>query len=102
MENITLGEIEKAILFLVSLIGGVEFLAYRMRKWLQQEMKPLKDELNENSLNTMKNTICNEMIPLSERVSVGKKYIEKGGNGAVKIYLHQLEEQFEEELKRGK
>ena len=61
-----------------------------MRKWLQQEMKPLKDELNENSLNTMKNTICNEMIPLSERVSVGKKYVEKGGNGAVKIYLHQL------------
>lgn len=101
MENITLGEIEATILFLVSLIGGVEFLAFRMRKWLQKEIQPLKDELNENSLNTMKNTICNEMIPLSERVSVGKKYVDKGGNGAVKVYLHQLEQEYEEELKKG-
>lgn len=104
MENITLGDLSKVVLFAVSFIGAIEFLAFRMRKYIkstmQDEIDPLKEELNENSLNTMKNSICNEMIPLSERVSIGKKYIEKGGNGAVKIYVHQLEEQYDEELKK--
>ena len=66
----------------------------------KKEIKILKDELNKNSLNTMKNTICNEMIPLSERVSVGKEYIDKGGNGAVKILIHKLEQDYENELKK--
>ena len=77
-----------------------------MRKYMtntiQSELKPLKEELEQNSLNTMKNTICNENIPLSERIQVGRKYIEKGGNGAVKIYLHKLEEQYENIIKEGK
>lgn len=98
MENITLGQLGNSIAFLVALIGGVEFLAFRMRKWIQKEIDPLKIELKKNSLNTMKNTICNNMIPLSERVYVGKEYIENGGNGAVKILVHKLEEEYEKEL----
>ena len=50
----------------------------------------------------MKNTICNDNIPLSERVSVGREYIEKGGNGAVKIYVHKLEQKYENELNKKK
>lgn len=104
MENITLGDISKIILFTVSFIGAIEFLALRMRKYIkttmQDEIEPLKKELNENSLNTMKNTICNDNIPLSERITVGKKYVDKGGNGAVKVYLHKLEEEYEEKIKR--
>ena len=102
MENITLGQISTLVGFLVVLIGGIEFLALRMRKYIkktmQDEIDPLKEELKKNSLNTMKNTICNDKIPLSERVSVGREYIEKGGNGAVKIYVHRLEEEYENEL----
>jgi len=60
----------------------------------------LKEELDKNSLNTMKNTICNENIPLCERIDVFKEYVDKGGNGAVKIYGHQLEERYEKELKK--
>ena len=104
MENITLGDISKIIAFLVALIGGIEFLALRMRKYIKATMKdeiePLKEELRQNSLNTMKNTICNENIPLKERIEVGKEYIEHGGNGAVKIYYHGLEERYERELKK--
>lgn len=102
MESVTLGQISTLVGFLVALIGGIEFLALRMRKYIkttmQDEIDPLKEELRKNSLNTMKNTICNDNIPLSERVSVGKEYIEKGGNGAVKIYVHKLEEQYEKQL----
>ena len=105
MENLTLGDLSKMMLFAVSFLGAIEFLALRMRRYIKSTMKdeiePLKKELKQNSLNTMKNTICNEAIPLSERVSVGKEYIEKGGNGAVKVYLHKLEEEYEEELKKG-
>ena len=100
MENLTLGDLSKLMTFAVAFIGSIEFLALRMRKFIQKEIGPLKAELNENSLNTMKNTICNEIIPLSERVSVGKKYIEKGGNGAVKIYVRQIEKEEEEKLKK--
>ena len=104
MENITIGQIGTTIAFLVALIGGIEFLALRMKKYIKATMKdeiePLKEELRQNSLNTMKNTICNENIPLKERIEVGKEYIEKGGNGAVKIYYHGLEERYEKELKK--
>ncbi len=103
MENITLGNMLGALLFVVSFIGAIEFLAFRMRNYIKNTMKeeidPLKEELHRNSLNTMKNTICNENIPITERLIVGKEYIEKGGNGAVKIYLHKLEEDFANKLK---
>ena len=104
MESITLGQISGLLTFVVGFIGAIEFLAYRMRKYIKTTMKdeiePLKIELNKNSLNTMKNTICNDNIPLSERITVGKEYVEKGGNGAVKIYLHELEKQYEENIRK--
>lgn len=123
MESITLGDISIAIGFLVALISGIEFLAMRMRKYMkstiqteiapfcnnmqeqikivQEDNKLLHEELKQNSLNTMKNTICNKDIPLSERISVGKDYIEKGGNGAVKVLVHTLEEKYENNIKKG-
>ena len=104
MENLTIGDIGKTLALVVSIIGSIEFLAFRMRKYLKntikEEIEPIKSELKENSLNTMKNTICNDKIPLSERVSVVKKYIDMGGNGAVKIYGHELENQYEKEIKK--
>ena len=106
MENITIGQISSVLLFGVAFIGAIEFLALRMRKYIKNTMKdeiePLKEELHKNSLNTMKNTICNENIPITERLEVGKEYIEKGGNGAVKCLLHDLEDQYESELKKKK
>lgn len=113
MENITLGQIQTGIIFLATFLtsGGV-ILAFALKiikriinkqitplcEKMQKDIKLMHDELNETSLNTMKNTICNEMIPLSERVSVGRKYINKGGNGAVKIYVHTIEEKYEKSL----
>lgn len=66
----------------------------------KREINKIKVELDKNSLNTMKNTICNDNIPLTERISVGKEYIDKGGNGAVKVYLHKLEEEYEKSIKK--
>lgn len=113
MENITIGQIAIALGTIVVIISGVEFLTSRNKKYIKEiikeeittiktEMITLKEELNKNSLNTMKNTICNENIPLSERVSVGREYIEHGGNGAVKIYVHKLEEEYEKLIQKEK
>ena len=102
--NISLGTTCQLIILAASFIGAIEFLALRMRNYIkntmQSEIDPLKEELRKNSLNTMKNTICNDNIPLSERLSVGKEYIEKGGNGAVKIYIHKLEDDYEKQVKK--
>ena len=105
MENITIGQLSSALLFGVAFIGAIEFLALRMRKYIKSTMKdeiePLKEELHKNSLNTMKNTICNENIPITERLVVGKDYLDKGGNGAIKIYLHKLADKYEKQLKEN-
>lgn len=129
MENITIGDMQHILVNLASIIasGGVvcAFALKIGKKILNNSLDPftkkieelekarieqheetkrelliVKKELNKNSLNTMKNTICNENIPITERLVVGKEYIEKGGNGAVKIYLHKLAEEYENELKK--
>lgn len=121
MENITLGQIQTAIIFFATFLtsGGIivtiisKILKYIIKKQItplcnsmqieikkvQEDNKLIHEELKRNSLNTMKNTICNDKVPLSERIKVGKEYIEAGGNGSVKIIVHTLEEKYEKELK---
>ena len=99
MENITIGQITTIIVGFVALISGVEFLLIRFNKLFDMKLAPIKKELEKNSLNTMKNTICNDNIPITERLIVGKEYIDKGGNGAVKVYVHKLEEEYERKIK---
>lgn len=82
-------------------IDDLEKARIEQHEETKEEIQKIKDELNKNSLNTLKNTICNENIPLSERVEAGREYIDKGGNGAVKIRVHQLEEKYEKELEKG-
>ena len=70
-------------------------------KELKKDNKSIHAELLKNSLDTMKIAICSEELPLIERVSIGKEYIDKGGNGAIKIKVHVLEDEYEKELKNN-
>lgn len=70
-------------------------------KEIKKDNKAIHNELLKNSLDTMKIAICSEELPLSERVSIGKEYIDKGGNGAIKIKVHVLEDEYEKELKNN-
>lgn len=56
------------------------------------------DDFDENTILTLKLVIINEHLPLSERVEAGRKYIDKGGNGAVKKLVQELETQQYNEL----
>lgn len=104
MEDITLGQIAVAIGCIMTIIGGVEFLAYRERRYIEKIVKektaPIESELKVNTLNTLKCTMCIESLPLSERIQAGKEYVERGGNGGGKIYYHRLEEEYERKLQR--
>lgn len=71
-------------------------------KSLKEDNKMIHKELLKNSLDTMKIAICSEEIPLKERIEIGNEYIQKGGNGAVKVLVHVLEEKYKNELKEGK
>lgn len=82
-------------------IDKLEEARIEQHKETKQEFVKIREELDKNSLNTMKNTICNENIPISERLTVGKEYLDKGGNGAVKVYLHKLAEKYEKQLKEN-
>lgn len=70
-------------------------------KDIKADNKAIHSELLKNSLDTMKIAICSEELPLSERVSIGKYYVDKGGNGAIKIKVHVLEDEYEKELKNN-
>lgn len=52
-----------------------------------------KKEVNYNTLMTLRLVIINTNMPLSERIEAGRMYVEKGGNGAVKKLVQELEEQ---------
>lgn len=49
-------------------------------------------EVNYNTLMTLRLVIINTNMPLSERIEAGRMYIKKGGNGAVKKLVQELEE----------
>ena len=53
MENITIGNIATTLGIVVSIIGGIEFLALRMRKFIQKENEPIKKELQEQHKETL-------------------------------------------------
>lgn len=59
MENITIGQIGGFLVFIVSLIGSVEFLYYRIKKWfteaLNTELEPIKDDIRSTELQGCKN-----------------------------------------------
>lgn len=121
MENITLGQLQTAIIFLATFLtsGGV-ILALALKiirtiihtqitplcsemtdqiKKLQEDNKKIHEELLKNSLDTMRIAICSQEVPLKERIEIGERYIASGGNGCVKILVHTLEDTYEESIK---
>lgn len=96
--------IKKILLKIPTLIK--EFMlneVFEDQKKTNEKIDKLATDLKDIKLDTMKLAICSEEVPLKERIDIGKKYIESGGNGSVKIKVHVLEELYEEqELQKEK
>ena len=54
IENITIGQIATAVIFVGSFIGAIELLLVRMKKWIK---------------NSLKNSLKDEFIPIEERLN---------------------------------
>ena len=59
LESITLGQIGTILAFLVGLIGSVEYLSIRLKKWMKstfkEEIEPISKRLNDLEMGTDKN-----------------------------------------------
>ena len=111
MEQATLGQLQHIIVFWATfltssgIILGVSLkLLNRLIKEqidpIREDNKQIHQELIQNSLDTMRIAICSAELPLKERVDIGRRYVENGGNGSVKVMVHTLEEKYEEQLKK--
>lgn len=99
-------QISDKILLIASLIGACGVIIGAIKKLI----KPIRDELKtidelkrhteENYLNILRLTVTSEEVPIEERLIAGDKYIQAGGNGAVKAYYHKLQEDYEKELSK--
>lgn len=92
--------IAKIIGWLTVIIGGIIAVVkvYRkMKSKLEAVLKELAeqgkkintllDHDDKQYLSLLRLTVMTDSIPLSERISAGREYIEKGGNGDVKEYI---------------
>ncbi len=43
----------------------------------------------------------NDKIPIEERITCGDRYIDLGGNGAIKVYVKELKEEYKKKLEEG-
>lgn len=115
IENITLGDLSQTLLFLVALIGGIEFLALRMRKRMkqiiQEELEPIKENqlkhdnrLDEIELSSDKNFIVRYLSDVESNTPVDevekerfyeiyKRYRELGGNSYVAHKVEKLQKE---------
>lgn len=62
---------------------------------IDKKLDKMQKHQDEQYLSILRLTIMSEEMPMSERLIAGKKYVDLGGNGDVKQFLHQLEVQCE-------
>lgn len=80
MENITIGQISVFLAFIVGLIGSLEFILTRLKKWfkgaLNSELKSIKEQIadlkNENQGNELNNCINYLVIAIEKAKNHGK------------------------------
>lgn len=102
----TLSQIIGALTVIIGAIVGVEkWTKGKISSWL---LKPVIDKVDNLSLkfdkmelDQLKLIIMSDEIPIEERLQAGERYLEKGGNGAIKVHLHVLKEEYENLLKKG-
>lgn len=105
MENITLGEIAKALAFIVALIGSIAYLKKTLVSALNKLLEPIKKEIKENNLSNTKTNLINFM-ELADKKTISSEqklisyelyddYCRHGGNS----YVHDKWEKLKKEGK---
>ena len=63
-------------------------------KSIEARIEKLESYSQSDYMNTLKLTIMSEEFPLEERLVAGEKYVQEGGNGAIKAKYQLLREEY--------
>lgn len=88
------GSVASAVTAIVVLLGRI----FTRLKKISDTFTDIQDHTEENYKNNLRLVIMSPYMPLSERLRAGQKYVDAGGNGAVKAYYHKLQEDYENQI----
>jgi len=72
---------------------GVIISTWSSNRSITKDLNDIKEENKHQSLDILRLTVMNQDMPVSERLIAGKKYLNRGGNGDVKMYYEKLVEE---------
>lgn len=84
---------EGEIIAIISLIGMVLVAiiqAVANSKSVGKRLEKIEEHNTEQYLSILRLTVMSEEMPISERIIAGKKYIDLGGNGDIKIFYKEF------------
>ena len=93
------------ILKLSGIIGAITVIIstiitlYKIVKKIDIKFTTFENNQNKCEMDILRLMIINENMPLDERVSAGKRYVERGGNGSVHALYDVLVDKYKNELK---
>lgn len=84
-----LGYIIPIVVALVGLYKFARNIEKRFDK-IDLHFEKIDNNLNKNTIMTLKSVILDERLSLDERISAGEQYVQLGGNGFIKSYYEKL------------
>lgn len=67
----------------------------RPLRLIEERIKRLEHYTHNDYMNTLRLTVMSEEMPIEERLAAGEKYVQEGGNGAIKAKYHILIEEYQ-------
>ncbi len=104
MRNITLGQIEIALAFLVALIGSIEFISIRFRRKVTKILEPIYQKIDNLELITDKNFLVRFLSDVEQGQVIDeiewerfyetyKRYHDLGGNSYIDHKVEKLKKE---------
>lgn len=88
-------EVAKYVGAIVTIAGAIAPMI-KILWQIYKKVQTIERHSHEDYKNILRLIIMNEDMPISERIAAGDKYIEEGGNGAVKAKYKALIKEYEE------
>ena len=82
----------------LTVIAGFIVAIWKMARPLrsiEERIKQLEHYTHNDYMNTLRLTVMSEEMPMEERLAAGEKYVQEGGNGAIKAKYHLLIEEYQ-------
>lgn len=79
-------------------LGGTLWKLSRPLKEIVQRLDRMEQYQHNDYMSTLRLTIMSEEMPIEERLAAGEKYINEGGNGAVKARYRLMVEEYQREI----